>query len=42
MAHENSANPDPTPRAPMLWQALIPLAFLIIALALAITLYGED
>ena len=26
----------------MLWQALIPLAFLVIALALAITLYGED
>ncbi|MCB9409505.1 Na+/H+ antiporter NhaC [Mycolicibacterium sp.] len=42
MAHENSANPDRIPRAPMLWQALVPLAFLVIALALAIKLYGED
>ena len=40
MPNEKSA--DPNPRPATFWQALIPLAFLVIALALAIKLYRED
>lgn len=42
MADEKAATREPPLRPPTFWQALIPLAFLVVALALAIKLYGED
>ncbi len=42
MTEEKSEQQKQVLRPPKFWQALIPLVFLIVALALAITLYGED
>ncbi len=42
MTDTKAASLERHPQPPRLWQALIPVIFLIVALALAIKLYGED
>jgi Na+:H+ antiporter, NhaC family len=42
MAVGDTATGRGIPRPPRLWQALVPLVFLVVALALAIKLYGAD